>query len=392
MSFNSYFELFYKLLKVTNFEPIKVEQSNNAPLTKRQKVLKILKRIHFWLVIALILATILSLAASALLQFSHLPAVTAILPHISFGIFTVLNTLWFLAHRNHLTNLMTLLDLNFPKADQHIGKYNTQFHFEFFRKFLKIYLLQMSLFFVSFGIEPMVKMIESGEKKYPVDIWLPFDGTQPFVYEAVYLLLSFVSISILLLNCTTDMLIFGIIFIISNEFNHLKTDFINTENLPDTKKHVELKRLVEKHESFIQIISMIESFTAPVFLFVFMQSSFLLCFCGFQVLTGEYFMKILYSTFFAVVLIRILLICAGGQRIIDASQDIANAIYEISWFEMKDLKIRKDLQLVMIQAQRGSKLTAGKFKIISLESFMAILSAALSYLTVLHTIWKSSKA
>jgi hypothetical protein len=53
---------------------------------------------------------------------------------------------------------------------------------------------------------------------------------------------------------------------------------------------------------------------------------------------------------------------------------------------MKDLKIRKDLQLVVIQAQRGSKLTAGKFKTISLESFTVIVNAASSYLALLKTI------
>jgi gustatory receptor len=187
------------------------------------------------------------------------------------------------------------------------------------------------------------------------------------------------------------MLILGIIFVISNKFKNLKTDFIRTESLSDTEKHTELKKLIQKHEAFIQIIAMIEKITAPVFLYTFMQSSFLMCFCGFQVLTGENFMKILYTTFFAVVLIRMLLICAGGQRIIDASESIADAVYKINWFEIKNLKIRKDLLLVMIQAQKGSKLTVGKFRTISLESFMTILSSALSYLTVLRTIWASNQ-
>jgi hypothetical protein len=106
------------------------------------------------------------------------------------------------------------------------------------------------------------------------------------------------------------------------------------------------------------------------------------------VLTAEDFGQLSnFLSFLIAVLIQKFLICNGGQRLINSSQGIADAVYQTNWIEIKDLSIRKDLQLVMVQAQKGSRVTAGKFMTISLKSYKRILNSAYSYFTLLKTIW-----
>jgi hypothetical protein len=113
-------------------------------------------------------------------------------------------------------------------------------------------------------------------------------------------------------------MIIGIIFVISKEFEILKMDIIEVGNSADN----------ERHGALIKTVDLIENLTSPIFLFLFVQSSLLICSCGFYVLTTEEFVGIYsYGIFFVIILLQMLLICAGGQRIIDASQDIANAAY-----------------------------------------------------------------
>jgi hypothetical protein len=61
-----------------------------------------------------------------------------------------------------------------------------------------------------------------------------------------------------------------------------------------------------------------------------------------------------------------------GQQLFDSSSKIAEAIYDSGWEKITDLRIKNDLQMVLIRAQRPSKLTTIKFSTLSLVQFMNV--------------------
>jgi odorant receptor len=316
---------------------------------------------------------------------SDLQTVTSTLSDISYGFYTVFKALWFIGHRKELTKLMVLLEVNLASSST-VEK--TCAYQGSFKVFILVNTIEIFGFLLGFCVDPILAIFGVGEKSFSLNIWLLFDAFQPIVYETTFLTLTFLSVCTISLSTATDLLILTIFAIISKKFEELKEDFVNAGSLLGQEQHSKLKELIKRHQTLIESVGKTEQLISAIMLCSFMQSSFLICFCGFQVLTAEDFGQLSnFLSFLIAVLIQKFLICNGGQRLINSSQGIADAVYQTNWIEIKDLSIRKDLQLVMVQAQKGSRVTAGKFMTISLKSYKRILNSAYSYFTLLKTIW-----
>jgi hypothetical protein len=172
MAFSSYFDLFHKLRKVSNFEPV---NSNEITVfvTKKQRITKILKLIHFWFVIGLMTVLVLSLTVSAIESTENLRAIVAIVADVLYGSYAIFRSLWLLANRDELTNLLDLLEFNFPSTAAGQFNHSTHDHLRVFKAFQAIYLFLCFGYFLSFGVEPLAEMITSGGRKFPIPIRLP---------------------------------------------------------------------------------------------------------------------------------------------------------------------------------------------------------------------------
>ncbi|TGZ32648.1 hypothetical protein DBV15_09075 [Temnothorax longispinosus] len=90
-----------------------------------------------------------------------------------------------------------------------------------------------------------------------------------------------------------------------------------------------------------------------------------------------------HGVFIVALLVQIFLCCFAGQTLEFQSEGLAYAIYKSPWYTF-DLRIRKNLPLIILRAANPQKLTAGKFVAINLTTFMNILKASVSYLSVLR--------
>lgn len=387
MSFHSYFHISYILAKVSNFD-LGIQETSISS-TMCQKIIRKLKVLHFRSVMIIIFFVgYLSLAISIVLKTSNLKVLTENLTNMSGSIFVLFKVSRFVASQNEILEIMKQLEEDFPSTLVQMVKYNTREHLQTFKIFQKMYLAGSFGFFLSYGITPTLEEQGSRAQRFPVDVWIPFDAFHPFVFESVYLLLAFVSLNIITLKIVTDNMIFGIMFITQKKFEILKADLIELESYLHSVRKEKFKSLIQRHAKLIETVEKFEKVTTPIFLYNFTESSFIICFIGFQVFTAKHMHEFInFTLMMFLVLIQVLLLCIGGQKIIDSSKEIAIAVYELNWYENMNNEERRSLMMIMIQSQKMCRLTAGKFAKISLKSFMMISKSAYSYFMLLKTIW-----
>lgn len=84
-------------------------------------------------------------------------------------------------------------------------------------------------------------------------------------------------------------------------------------------------------------------------------------------------------------LVQLYLYCYAGDQLESVTGRLAYTAYESPWYNF-DVKIMKDLSLVMFRGELAHQITAGKFLSMNLFSFKEILKATGSYLSVLRVM------
>lgn len=77
------------------------------------------------------------------------------------------------------------------------------------------------------------------------------------------------------------------------------------------------------------------------------------------------------SSFLILMLYQLYRYCQCGNEVLLHSVAISDTIFESGWFIVDD-KIQKLLLLMIVRAQRPIELTAAKFVILSLQTFMNV--------------------
>lgn len=389
MSFNSFLTYFHKVAKITNFVAFQQESEEIKQSTK-EKTFEILRGVYFWCVIVFSCLWILSLFSSMALKIGDLKEVSAILSNIINSFLAVAKAVTFTLKKKKIWKVLSTIKANFPKTQDQKTKYKTKCYLKFFNKFQAIYIIAFLFFVTSSGFEPIVHSIQNGGRRFPLEFWTPFDAYKPGVFEPVYAVLFFLAITVLSLSIASNLLLFAIIFLITKEFEILKEDFLSLLDFPESERKKELRLLIDVHDCLTKVIVDIENLVSPIFLYNLIQSSVLICLISFQISTAtEYMQYFIYGLYLTAVSTKIFFHCFCGQRVIDSSLSISEAIYDIEWYKIDDLQLRKDLSFVMLRAQKFSKLTAVKFAVVSLERFAFVLSSSLSYFALLRSVWRS---
>jgi hypothetical protein len=389
MSFESFFTINDQFSRVVSFDVTHPEEPivGGSRRTRAIKHIKrTAKRVHFWTVIVLAALQILLMAIKSLTE-TDMKQMTETLPFVISMTVDIINAIWFVVHKKQVCDVfakLMLLHHEVLKKDER--KYETTKFFDYCRRFQKAIFYISVVIAVGF-IANSIRETISDQKRFVVLIWLPFDGFQSGVYEFISVVLIFVSVSIIALSGGLFLLIFAMISLVAITFECLRKDFDEMKDLPMDNK-AELKKLIEKHVEMHSLVKQVENFLAPIFLVKLIQASFVFCLTGFQLSTSKEIPTLVnFGLYFLATMLANFILFYGSQKIIDTSQGIADAVYQIKWYEVKNLKLRKTLVIIMMQAQKGSKLTAGKFSVIGMESFKFMLNSAYSYFALLKTIY-----
>ncbi|KAJ8981818.1 hypothetical protein NQ317_007404 [Molorchus minor] len=79
------------------------------------------------------------------------------------------------------------------------------------------------------------------------------------------------------------------------------------------------------------------------------------------------------------------LTCYYGQLILNESTSVASAAYQSKWYN-GPTKLRKNICLIIMRAQKPLKLRAASIGVISLETFVSVIKTAYSYFALLLSI------
>ncbi|KAL6446792.1 hypothetical protein ACFW04_001312 [Cataglyphis niger] len=84
-------------------------------------------------------------------------------------------------------------------------------------------------------------------------------------------------------------------------------------------------------------------------------------------------------------LVQLYLYCYAGDQLESISGRLAYSAYDSPWYDF-DVKLMKNLPMVMFRGMIPHQITAGKFLPMNLFSFKEILKATGSYLSVLRVM------
>ncbi|XP_018566967.1 odorant receptor Or2-like [Anoplophora glabripennis] len=160
-----------------------------------------------------------------------------------------------------------------------------------------------------------------------------------------------------------------------------------------------LNHCVKHHNEIIRYIGDIEEVFSLVFLAQYLTSGALICNIGFLLvhirgLNLQFFNTVFY---FAAMMCQLGMYCWFGNEIIVKvnicaiflSSDTKTACYESDWIDC-EVKVRKILIIIMERSKRPLFLTAGKFSVLSLNSFTTVMNSSYTYFALMQKLYSKT--
>ncbi|XP_059061870.1 putative odorant receptor 92a [Achroia grisella] len=149
----------------------------------------------------------------------------------------------------------------------------------------------------------------------------------------------------------------------------------------------QFEQIIHRHKILISLVNLLESIYTKSTLFNVATSSLIICVTGFNITTIEN--KILmmpFISFFFMSMIQVVVLCYYGDKIMQYSEEISDAVYKSQWY-FADAAVMKDLLFLSIRSRKACKLTAYQFTDINLNTFGRIMGRSWSYFALLQTVY-----
>jgi 7tm Odorant receptor len=171
----------------------------------------------------------------------------------------------------------------------------------------------------------------------------------------------------------SDSLLYALITMITMEFDILKDDLMNLKLPPKGDGLEIIRNFSDRHNKLLGLGEKLQNIFALSFFFSCTISSLVLCFVAFQLSrASDVSTYSLYVPYLSLMAGQILLLCFHGQKMINASQSVADGVYNCGWENFDDESFKRQLLLIIIRSQRPKKLTALNFADVTLGSFTSV--------------------
>ncbi|CAG9801763.1 unnamed protein product [Chironomus riparius] len=242
----------------------------------------------------------------------------------------------------------------------------------------KFYYILCGIFTAQFCLMPLVFQLYARYTRVDMD-WghiyslnMPFDQTQPVVYEMIYIAEFWITIYSVSFAICTDLLFACLMQILVMEFKILgqimsEIDEAVAEKEEEAMK--ELKKLIGIHQQLIEVSEKLEKTFSPLLLINAFGSIVSLCTACFLSVSGigNYFIA-KYFIFPFAISVQIFTQCYFSQELIDSSASISTSAYSTEWY-LHNMKFKQLVLQVIARAQKAQTVTAYKFFDMSLETF-----------------------
>ncbi|GLV44631.1 Odorant receptor 67c [Carabus blaptoides fortunei] len=208
---------------------------------------------------------------------------------------------------------------------------------------------------------------------------LPFDYQDSwFLYVAVIVQL-YACLMATMITLTTTMFLVALLMQVITQMQKLRR--LLKENKP-------IRECIRYHNMIIEYASHVTQAFSSMMLMHITLTSFEISVLGFEVLmVNSRTDSLRFGMHLLGWLVLLFIICSYGQKLIDESTGIGLDAYETNWFD-NSVSVQKDLMLMILRSQKPLTLSAASLGVMSLETYLGVLSTAYSYFTLLLNMKK----
>jgi hypothetical protein len=368
LELRDFFDIPRKAFNFINFELFS-ENEIVTIYTRRQKVVRALKNVYFAFCMATYGVLPLMYIVWAILNSNEPLAFLRGLLSVSNHVFALYRLITICLSRKKINKFLAMLSKNFPKSAKDQKRHKISRYRDKIVRREKIYAVfcGMPTFLNTLGL--IGGFIKHGSEKFPIKIWLPLghESTASFMLTSMFITWgsSLYSMALFL----GDWVPYSLITVLAMEYD------IVGRNLRKQLKNAgtelsDLKKIVDHHNLLLQATNLLESLTQGLFFVNFIISSFTICLVGFQAIIFKDTPAIaLYVAVLAVVMMETFLLCHHGQMLIDSRSRVCDMIYKSKWCDIKDLRVKKMLPMLLQISQDEKCLTGYGFVDICHETF-----------------------
>jgi hypothetical protein len=199
----------------------------------------------------------------------------------------------------------------------------------------------------------------------------PFSVEPLASYVAFYAWIELVVFFNNIYAIANELLFDALLVIISTAFENLADDFGAFDYAGAGAE--EFKVLVERHNELLAVAKDINSiYRLPIFV-TFLDSTVLLCFLMLQLFSQTQLPDLMkFATYFVAGSLQIFLLCFFCEKIKTASENVGRKLVSGNWHEAKDRSLLRDMQMVLIVAQRPVEMKAFVFFGMKIEVFTQV--------------------
>jgi hypothetical protein len=225
-------------------------------------------------------------------------------------------------------------------------------------------------------LEPLGEYAASGKLKIPMLIDFPFDTENSIIaYFVAFSMIVYGYGLYWIANVTTDRILYGTVTVLALEFKILRSKFLELRFMHESDVKMELKQLIVRHSELVSNTAEVQDIFAVSLFINFILTSILICSDAFMFTTskdiGGAVLCVSFSFYSA---IFIFLQCYFGQMLREASDGVISGIFECEWEKIVDVKLKRDLILVLRQAQKPAQLSIFKVSPVNIEQFGSVSS------------------
>lgn len=315
----------------------------------------------------------MSMVAFAVINSDNFMTATSAVPNIVTVLLIELKAIATYIHKDDIWNIFEELREVFDRRATVVTKYKIKGYLDNYHFIIKIYSATFVIVFLPIAF-PMFPFLMYGTMELTVNYWFPFDAFKVSNFPFALIWVDWVAWNCLVLLLGTESLLYGLIAVITMEFDILRIDFLNLQLAPEQERAKIISNLSDHHNKLLSICDKLQVIYALSILFSFAISSLIMCFIAFQLSTTEFdFVAYsFYVPYLGMVGGQIMLLCFFGQKLIDSSQAVADGVYNCGW---ENFDNKKQFILIILRSQKAKRLTAMGFADLSLVSFTSVGSS-----------------
>jgi len=260
---------------------------------------------------------------------------------------------------------------NFPVSKFTQEKFNIQQKLKEFIRNNKLFGISYFFLISSVSVGSGFHLIVNGYRKQLCEIWFPFDDTgNDFAFMTTSIWIMWMATSICIILASADFITFGLVLVLSLEFEVLSDDIKTAIAEGNGRK---LRNMFIRHQKLMDIYIQLDQLFRFYIFYTFFQGAVAVSTSGFQLLISSDIFEMTYcASYSGGSISQIFLYCYYGEKLMKSSIEVSKCIVDSNWYDLKDNKLKMDLKFMMLRAQKPCALSAYRIVTLSKETFSAV--------------------